>query len=115
IREGARDAQSDHPIYDPLEREAPRDRRIDRRSDDPGDRAERAEGADELLAEPERIGLVVEKGRAEGRAEGPEEDEARHEPHGPVCERLADGAQRLPERLAVEAGAGPPDDEHAQA
>src|SRR3970282_53643 len=78
----------------------PRDRRVDGGAGHPGRRAERAEQADELLAEAERVGLVEEEGRAEARAERPEEDEARHRPHLPGGEGGAGraGAGRAPKR-----------------
>src|SRR5262249_1706934 len=46
----------------------------------PRQRGERAQVPDELLVEVQGVGLVEEKGRPEGGAEGPEEDEAGHQP-----------------------------------
>ena len=98
------DTRGDRQVDDVLERHPPRERRIDRRADHAGHGGEGREPPDEQLAESQRVGLVVEKGRAERGAEPEEEDEPRDDPHLAPVRRRADRSRRLPDRRPIEAG-----------
>src|SRR5262249_21889447 len=80
IGERGDDAGSDRPVDQAPERHAARERRIGEGAEDTRDRAERAQVTDELLAEPERVGLIEEKRWPERGAEVVEEDEAGDDP-----------------------------------
>src|SRR5262249_20325701 len=103
IRERADDAEADREVDDSLERHAPGERRVNNGPDDAGERADRREAADELLAELQSVRLIVEKRRAEGRAEPEEEDEARDDPDLAVAQRGPDGPPGLQKRRLVPA------------
>src|SRR5262249_669102 len=83
--------------------DATRQRRIEEGARHPRQGGEGTEVPDELLVEAQGVGLVEEEGRPEGGAEGPEEDEAGHQPRLPLAEGAADGAPRLSETPAIAA------------
>ena len=88
-------------MHDVLERQATRERRVEHGAGDLRHRAQSSQPADELLAEVQGVGLVVEEGGTEGRAEPEEEDEARDQPDLTAADRRADRPPRLEKRRLV--------------